>query len=284
MTRNSPAIVDAHVHLWNPERFRYSWLDGLPPLNRTMLPEDFADATASTGISKFIFVECGCEPAQSLQEVDWMAGLAETHPQLKGIIAHAPLERGKAILADLESLAGRPLVKGVRRNLQAENNDFFKRPALVEGLKLLPGFNFTFDLCIRADQLPAASELVRSVPQVTFVLDHFGKPPVRDKSFEPWARNLRALAGAPNVVCKISGLTTEANWVEWQRADLEPYFDHALACFGLHRVMFGSDWPVATLATTYQRWIETVLDLFSFANERERAQLFQTNAERIYRV
>jgi L-fuconolactonase len=87
-----------------------------------------------------------------------------------------------------------------------------------------------------------------------------------------------------NVVCKISGLTTEADWSDWRAADLEPYFDHALACFGLPRVMFGGDWPVATLATCYDRWIETVLEFVPSANERERTQLFQTNAERIYRV
>ena len=284
MIRNAPVIVDAHVHLWNPERFRYAWLENLPVLNRPMLPENLIAASASAGISKFIFVECGCDPSQSLQEVDWITDLARAKPQLKGIIAHASLERGEAVLADLEFLATRPLVKGVRRNLQGENNDFFKQPAFVAGLKLLPRFGFTFDLCIRHDQLSAAGELVRSVPQVTFVLDHFGKPLVRSKSLEPWASHLRTLAGAPNVACKISGLATEADWTDWRQTDLKPYFDHALTCFGLHRVIFGSDWPVATLATSYDRWIETVLELIPIASERKQTQLFQTNAERIYRV
>lgn len=284
MTRNPPTIVDTHVHFWNPKQFRYTWLDGLPVLNQAMLPQDLAAAASSTPISKFIFVESGCEPSQSLQEVDWVTGFGGANPQLKGIVAHAALEQGKAALGDLELLAGRPLVKGVRRNLQAESNDFLTQPALISGLRLLPKFNFTFDLCIRPDQLASASEIARSVPEVTFVLDHLGKPPVRDKNFEPWARNLHVLAGMPNVVCKISGLVTEANTADWQRADLEPYFDHALACFGLRRVLFGSDWPVATLATSYERWLETVLDLVAFANERERAQLFHANAERIYRV
>jgi len=123
-------------------------------------------------------------------------------------------------------------------------------------------------LCIRADQLPRAAELVQRVPEVTFVLDHFGKPEVRNKSLEPWARDLRAFAEAPNAVCKMSGLTTEADWRRWQPADLKPYFDHALACFGPDRVLFGSDWPVATLATSYQRWVETVEGLLPFSNER----------------
>jgi L-fuconolactonase len=230
MTRTVPTIVDAHVHLWNPERLHYAWLDGLPELNRPMLPADLQAASASAGVGKFIFVESGCDPAQSLAEADWIAGLAEAEPRLKGIIAHAPVERGEAVRADLELLGVRPLVKGVRRNLQAETDDFFKRPQFFEGLKLLPEFGFTFDLCIRAGQLPAACELARRAPQVSFVLDHFGKPAVREKDHAPWARHLRTLAGLPNVVCKISGLTTEANWSDWRAADLEPYFDHASDC------------------------------------------------------
>lgn len=241
-------------------------------------------ATKPGGIGKFIFVECGCESSESLAEADWITALAKNEPALKGIIAQAALERGKAALPELELLGARPLVKGIRRNLQGEPSDFLKQPGLTEGLKLLPGFGFTFDLCVRPDQLPTACELVQRVPEVLFVLDHFGKPPVRNNDFQPWARNLRALALRPNVVCKISGLATEADCSNWEVADLEPYFDHAVACFGVQRVLFGSDWPVATLATSYQRWIETVLKLIPFANDRERTQIFQTNAERIYRV
>lgn len=284
MTYDGSSIVDAHVHLWDPQRFRYPWLEGLPSLNRAFAPEELIAANISNNIGKFIFVECGCEPSQSLMEVDWISTMAQSESSLKGIVAHMTLERGKAVLPELEGLSVRPLVKGVRRNLQGEPNDFLKQASLIEGLKLLPQFGFTFDLCIRSDQLPAAHELVQRVPEVTFVLDHLGKPPVRNRGFAPWARNLRDLAMAPNVVCKISGLTTEADWKDWKIADLEPYSDHALACFGLPRILFGSDWPVATLATSYERWIETVLNLIPFANDRERAQLFQTNAERIYRV
>ncbi|HEX4262884.1 MAG TPA: amidohydrolase family protein [Verrucomicrobiae bacterium] len=284
MSHDVPIIVDSHVHFWDPGKLRYAWLDGLPVLNRPMLPTDLANASASLRLSKFIFVESSCDASQSLAEVNWITGLAETEPRLKGIVASAPLERGKAARADLESLARHPLVKGVRRNLQGEGKDFLKRPELIEGLNLLPEFGFIFDLCVRADQLPMVNELVRSLPQVTFVLDHFGKPAVRNRSYDPWARDIRALADLPNVSCKISGLTTEADWAKWRNEDLEPYFKHALDCFGFDRILFGGDWPVATLATSYHRWVETVLALVPDASDRERTQLFQTNAERIYRV
>jgi L-fuconolactonase len=232
-----------------------------------------------------IFIECGCEPAQNLAEVNWISDLAKIEPRLKGIVAHAPLEKGETVRADLEKLAVKPLVKGVRRNLQGERDaDFFLRPDLNAGIKLLAEFGFTFDLCVRHEQLRSAAELVRRVPQVSFVLDHFGKPDVRGRGVEPWATDLKALASLPNVVCKISGLATEADWKNWQPADLKIYFERAMECFGFDRILFGGDWPVATLATSYERWLETVNGFFSFATETDRAKLFQTNAERIYRV
>ena len=278
-------MVDSHVHLWNPAQFRYPWLDSLPVLNRTFLPADFSTASAGANVEKFIFVEGGCEPTHSLAEVGWISELATREPRLKGMVAHAPLEKGGAVRAELATLASCPLVKGVRRNLQGERDiAFCLQPSFVAGVQLLAEFGFTFDLCIRHEQLAAVTELARRVPQVTFVLDHFGKPDVRGKRGEPWAADLKALAAALNVVCKVSGLATEADWGAWGPDDLKFYFEHALACFGYGRLLFGGDWPVATLATSYQRWLETVQQLFSSAPETERSQLFQTNAERIYRV
>jgi L-fuconolactonase len=278
------SIVDSHVHLWNPAQFRYAWLDELPALNRSFLPADFA-AVTNLKVGKIIFVESGCNPAQSLAEVNWISSLAIGEPRLAGIVAHAPLENGAGALADLEKLADRPLVRGVRRNLQGERDrKFCLQPEFIAGVKLLAKFGFTFDVCIRHDQLNGISELARRIPQVTFVLDHLGKPDVRGKRCEPWAGDLKALAALPNVVCKISGLTTEAEWNTWQPADLEFYFRQSLESFGCDRLLFGSDWPVATLAASWQRWLETVQEFVSFASDAQRAGLFQTNAERIYRV
>jgi predicted TIM-barrel fold metal-dependent hydrolase len=282
---NSLSIVDSHVHLWNPKQLRYGWLNGLPALNRAFLPADFAAASVNSNVDKMIFVECGCEPAQNFAEINWISDLAKTEPRLKGIIAHANLEKGEAVRADLKKLAGNPLVKGVRRNLQSERDlKFCLQPEFIAGAKLLAEFGFTFDVCIRHEQLPGAAELARRVPQTSFILDHFGKPNVRGKKTEPWATDLKHFAKLPNVFCKISGLTTEAHWENWQPEDLKFYFDHALECFGFDRVLFGGDWPVLNLAGNYVRWVETVQELFSFATEEDQIKLFQTNAERIYRV
>ncbi|HEY3932969.1 MAG TPA: amidohydrolase family protein, partial [Verrucomicrobiae bacterium] len=148
------SIVDSHVHLWNPAQLRYSWIDGLPALNRAFLPADFASASVNSNVGKMIFVECGCEPAQSLAEVNWISDLAKTEPRIKGVVAHADLEKGESVRADLEILAANPLVKGIRRNLQGERTaEFCLRQEFVAGVKLLAEFEFTFDLCIRHEQL-----------------------------------------------------------------------------------------------------------------------------------
>jgi L-fuconolactonase len=279
------AIVDSHVHLWNPHKLRYSWLDGLPQLNPPFLPDDFAAASAGVNVEKMIFVECGREESQALDEVKWVSELAKTEPRLRGIVAHASLEKGESGRKDLEALTAFPLVKGVRRLLQGESDlEFCLRPGFIAGVQQLAQFDFTFDLCIRHQQLPSATELVRRVPEVQFVLDHFGKPPVKAGQLEPWATQLKKLAQLPNIVCKISGLTTEANWQNWRTEDLQPYFDVVFGAFGHDRVLFGGDWPVSRLATSYQRWVETVSQLSTSFTVANRKNLFQNNAEKIYRI
>ena len=282
---NAGYIVDSHVHLWDPTRLHYSWLAGLPALNRPFFPSDFAAATSASSISKWIFVECGCDLSDSLAEVDWICELAKNEPRIRGIVAHVSLESGETVRTDLEKLAAHPLVRGVRRNLQGETRpDFCLSREFIAGVKLLKNFGYTFDLCLRHEQLPSATELVRRVPEVNFVLDHFGKPDVRGGKLKPWATHLKELAKLPNVVCKVSGLTTEADWKNWQPADLKAYFEQTLECFGFDRILFGGDWPVSILATTYERWLDTVQNFLSFAKDADRTKVFQSNAERIYRV
>src|SRR5579863_10313432 len=258
------SIVDSHVHLWDPARLRYAWLAGLPELNRSFGPADFSGAAAGCNAGKMIFVEAGCDAGQGMAEVEWASKLAKSEPRLRGIVAHAAVEKGAAVRTDLERLAGHPLVRGVRRLLQGEPDaDFCLRPDFVAGVKLLAGFNFTFDLCVRHDQLPAIIRLAGRVPEVMFVLDHCGKPAVRSGLKEPWARNIKELAARPNVVCKISGLVTEADHAHWIPDDLKFYLQTVAEHFGPDRLLFGSDWPVMTLAGDYEEWVGTVREFFA---------------------
>ena len=277
-------IVDSHVHFWDPARLDYPWLTGVPALSRAFLPQDYAAATGAVKTGKMIVVEACCTPAQNRAEAAWMAQLAAREPRLKGIVAHASLEQGRPVRAELAALAQIPTVKGVRRNLQGEAADFCLQPDFVAGVRALAEFDFSFDLCLVHHQLPAVTELVRRCPEVNFVLDHGGKPAIRQRLFEPWAGQLKTLAALPNVCCKLSGLLTEADLAHWQPADLRPYVRHTAECFGFDRVLFGGDWPVLTLAGDFSRWL-TVLDiLLEEAGEADWRKMLQTNAERIYHV
>ena len=278
-------LVDAHVHYWDPSLLPYGWLKELPSLDRSFLQADYAAASCGSGVSKIVFVEGGCDPDRSLDEVDWVRSLADHEPRIRAVVAYAPLEAGRGVRDHLMHLAQRPLVRGVRRPLQGEAEDgFCLRPGFVEGVGLLEEHGFTMDLCIRHVQLADVTELAAMVPGVHFILDHFGKPPVKNGGLEPWRSQLGKLAQLPNVSCKISGLTTEADWSRWRPSSLKPYFDTVIESFGPDRLIYAGDWPVCTLATGYQRWVETVAELTASLPAADAEKLFRSNAERVYRI
>jgi L-fuconolactonase len=279
-------VVDAHVHLWSPEQFPRPWLDALPTLDRPFGLAEYHDQMRGLPIAEMVFVETGVAPHYALLEAQWAAALAGADPRLLGVVAAAPLDDGPRIRAYLDVLAALgPLVKGVRRNLQDESDPAIcLRADFVHGVRLLADYGFSCDLCIRHHQLPAVTALVRTCPDVAFVLDHLGKPPIEAQQLDPWRDRLAALAALPNVACKVSGLATEADWQHWQPADLAPYVAHTLAVFGPERVLFGSDWPVVTLASTYQRWVQTLDALTSELSADQRRKLWTENARRWYRL
>ncbi|MDO8543385.1 MAG: amidohydrolase family protein [Opitutaceae bacterium] len=282
---STPVVIDAHVHFWDPRRFRYPWLASLPALNRAFLPEDYQQASAFSRVAKFIFVECDCDAPHRLDEVKWISDLARIESRLKGIVAHAAVETATSIRAHLATLARNPLVKGVRRILQSEADpNFCLQPNFIAGVEALADFGFTFDLCVVPAQLPAVTELARRCHRVQFILDHCGKPAIRDGRLDPWRQQLRELAALPNVVCKISGLVTESDPSRCGAVHFGPYVTHALECFGFDRVLFAGDWPVCNLAATHSDWTRTLSAIVASARPSDLSKLYENNAERIYRV
>ncbi len=284
-------IVDAHLHLWDPRRYRMSWLDGNAILDRPYGLTDYRDQTAGLDVQAMVDLQVEVEPPYALLEARWAAERAREDPRLQGIVAWAPLEHGERARAFLDALVadgplgGGSLVKGIRRIYQSEPDpEFCLRPDFVRGVQMLPEVGLSFDLCIQYRQLPATAELVRRCPQVSFILDHVGKPDIRGRVFEPWAEGITALAALPNVICKVSGMVTEADHQRWTPEDLAPYVAHVLAALGEDRVAFGGDWPVVLQASAYRRWVETLEALTAGLSPAGRGKLWGENARRFYRL
>lgn len=278
-------IVDTHLHIWNLSRLRYPWLAGVPLLNKDHLIEDYRRACGPVQVAKMVFLQCECDFAQFQEEADWVTEVARLDPRIRGIVPWAPLEKGDAAEADLARLAANPLIKGIRRIIQFEADpEFCLRPDFVRGVQLLPRHGLSFDLCINHKQLANTLKLVRQCPNVRFIMDHIAKPDIKAGLLDPWRAGMRELARYPNVWCKLSGLVTEADFAKWTAADLRPYFDHVMDCFGFDRVIFGGDWPVATQATDYPRWVRTVDEALAGSSPDELHRLYVRNAEAFYRV
>lgn len=280
------ALIDTHLHLWDPGYLRYSWLDNIPLLNKPYLLEDYNRHCDGVQVEKMVFLQCEVDPPYYQQEAAWITSLAAQDSRIAGMVPWAPLEKGDAVRPELETLlAANPLVKGIRRIIQFEPDlDFCLRPDFVRGVQLLADYGLSFDICISHIQLANTIKLVAECPNVPFILDHIGKPDIKGGVLEPWQTELRTLAAFPNVWCKMSGLVTEADHQAWTGADLQPYIDHVLDCFGFERVLFGGDWPVAYQATLYPRWVETLQAAVSGCSTGELRQLFRDNAVAFYRL
>lgn len=276
-------LVDTHQHLWDLRQFPYSWCAGIPVLNRSFSLEDYRAAAADTAITKTVFMECDVDDPHQLGEAQHVQRLADASPLICGIVASGRPEND-SFRAHLEALAKLPKLRGIRRVLHVVRDDLCLEPQFAENLHMLPDFGLTFDVCALPRQHAHIRTLVERCPQVTFIIDHVGVPDVKSRMEEPWRTGLAQLAEFPNVHCKISGLVAYADTAAWTVEDLRPYFDHAVACFGWDRLVWGGDWPVCTLTAPLARWVEATHALTAKATPEQRAQLYHRNAERIYRV
>ena len=278
-------IIDSHVHLLDQERFGYAWAKGAPALQRDWTPNDLADCARPHAIEGFVFVEVDVDMPQYLDEADWLETLAERDRRLLGAVVCLPLERGKAIEPEMARVARLKVARGVRRLIQNQPEpDFMLKPDFLDALKLLPRYDLSFDICIFHHQLPKALEMVRRCPDVAFILDHIAKPGIKAGLIDPWRDEMRAMAALPNVTCKLSGLTTEADHHSWTREQLRPYVEHVLECFGHDRVMYGGDWPVSELAGGYGQWLDTLDWATTDLSPTVKRKLFRDNAIKAYRL
>jgi predicted TIM-barrel fold metal-dependent hydrolase len=272
-------IVDTHLHLIYLDKFSYPWLGRVPPINRQWdAPSYFAEAE-TLGIEAALHMEVDVPVEEMEDETRFVLGL---DPRVVGAISNARPEHID-FPAHLERILAEPRIRGIRRLLQSDPDDLSSGDVFRSNLRRLAAHNLVFDICIRPDQLGIARALVAACPDVQFVLDHCGNPPISSGDISVWKRDLAALAQLPNVAGKVSGILVHSP-KNWTPADLRPTIDHMIQSFGWDRLVFGSDRPVLTLNGSLTAWVEALRVLLAGASEDEQAKLYHRNAERIYRI
>lgn len=270
--------IDSHQHFWRYSAEEYPWMQPEWPIRRDYLPADLAPELSTCGLDGCVAVQA----RQTVEETRWLLELADANPIVRGVVGWVDL-RSPRVEEQLAEFAGHPKFVGVRHVVQDEPDDrFMLGDEFQRGIANLRGFGLTYDILIFPRQLPAAIELARAFPEQPFVLDHLAKPFIRDGVTSPWREQLRELAASPNVMCKVSGLVTEARWQGWQPADFRPYLDTAFAAFGADRLMYGSDWPVALLAGSYSQVFALARNYVAALGGEMEEKFFGLNAARFY--
>lgn len=273
--------IDAHHHLWQYDPKEYDWIDdSMKAIRSNFLPEHLAKEIHSVGIDGVVTVQA----RQTIQETEWMLGLAGKNAFMRGVVGWVPLVDPK-VEATLARFAPNKKLKAIRHVVQGEPDlNYILRPDFNNGVTQLKKFGLVYDILIFEKQLPPAIQFVDRHPNQVFVLDHIAKPRIKENIVSPWRENLKELAKRPNVYCKISGMTTEADYHLWTEKQLDPYFDAVLNAFEPKRLMFGSDWPVCLVAVSYQRWFKIVSSKIAKLSATEQARILGGTAVEAYKL
>jgi L-fuconolactonase len=273
-------IIDAHHHVWDLRVREQDWItDDMAEIRRSFAVDDLRDIARAAGVAATVVVQTVPVAAETRE----LLAIAAADPLVAAVVGWTDLTATGVSdeLARLRSAPGGRYLVGIRHQVQSEPDaDWLRRPAVRRGLRAVAGAGLSYDLLVRPHQLAAAAHAAARVPELTFVLDHAGKP-VIGADTSAWARDIRALAACPNTVCKLSGLVTEALAGATQR-DFHVVGDVILSAFGPDRVMFGSDWPVCLLSSDYTGVVELARALLTGLSEAERTAVFATTAARVY--
>jgi L-fuconolactonase len=277
--------IDAHQHFWDPSRTSYPWMEGpaLDPIRRTYGPVDLRPEIQQHDIDGTVLVQT----ISSVGETQEFLGLTDQAGFVWGVVGWIDLTDARVgeVLDDLvDGPGGRRLV-GIRHQVHDEPDaDWLRRDDVRRGLRAVRDRGLTYDLLVRARELPAAIDTVAALPDLQFILDHIAKPRIAAGRDAPWSATLPGLAALPNVMVKLSGMVTEADWSHWTASDLQPFVGAVVDWFGLERVMFGSDWPVCLLASTYPGMYRALEEALGPLSTAEARSVFGANAMRAYRL
>jgi L-fuconolactonase len=277
-------IVDTHLHMWDLNRFRLPWIQKRSPLDRSYVMKDFLSAVEGLNVVKAVYMEVDVEVSQQRAEAEYILEICRQNktPLKAAVISGRPANDD--FRKYLEGFKGSQCLKGVRQVLHGEGTPagFCLAPNFVRGIRVLGEMGLSFDLCLRSAELGDGLKLVESCPNTRFILDHCGNMNVQATDRTQWQRDMERLAGAKNVVCKVSGIVASARPEKWTADDLAPIINHTLKSFGPDRVMFGGDWPVCTLTSTYRKWVQALQSIVRQRSAEEQRKLFHDNAARFY--
>ncbi|HEY5221985.1 MAG TPA: amidohydrolase family protein [Microbacteriaceae bacterium] len=277
-------IIDAHQHVWDPNRARYDWLTAdLAPINRTIGFDELRPSLRQAGVQATVLVQS----ADNDEDTELMLETASANPEVVAVVAYVPLDRPEEAARRLEELRRNLLVVGVRNLIHdIPDPDWLLRPEVDEGLGVLEDAEVSFDLvAVLPRHLELVPIIVERHPRLRIVIDHLAKPPIGLPDREPWWELIARAAQAPQVFAKVSGLySATANSADWTPEAIRPFFQRALDVFGPGRLMYGGDWPVSLLAGGYERLWAGLSELFASLDPAERDSILGETAARFYRI
>lgn len=284
MTDRTP-IVDSHHHFWTPGRYDYYWMAGpeLEPIRQAFRPGDLEPLLATAGVEYTVLVQT----VPSVEETREFLEIAQDTPFVAGVVGWVDLTDPAVgvILAELQAGRGGAYLVGIRHMVHDEpDEEWLLRPDVQRGLQAVAHANLAYDLLLRPRELPVALEVVKAHPHMRFVIDHLAKPDIATGLIAEWRARIAPFGEQAHVMCKLSGMVTEANWTSWTPEDLRPYVEAVLDIFGMERVMFGSDWPVSLLAAEYGRVKEALAAALPLLTTAQEAAIFGGNATRFYKL
>lgn len=277
-------IIDTHQHFWNPNKADYPWMvDTFQPIKRTFTPKDLKPLLSKTGIDYTILVQTRSSTEETMEFLE----IAHKTDFIKGVIGWVDLTDKKisTILRNIKSSQFGEKLVGIRHQVHDEENpNWLLNKEVQNGLQAVMNIGLTYDLLVKTRELPSALETVKNFPKLNFVIDHIAKPPIKEGIRKEWAESMELFKNETNVSCKISGMVTEADWKQWKTQQLAPYVDKIIEWFGEERLMFGSDWPVCLLASTYEEVFQTANNLLSNLSASAKEKVFGLNAIKIYKL
>ena len=284
-------IVDTHLHIWDMERLTYSAFEGHPLFGQSYHIEDYQRDCGDVEVEAMVFVECFADftdtAGQYIEEIEFVEDSANRDPRIKGIVPMAPLEWGARVepmLAEMQT--NHPTVKGIRRIMEFDRDPraLTLSPAFIEGVNLLEKFGWHFEINVNFTQMDIIREFIRHIPNVPMILDHCGKPGIKEGAIDQYRDDIAELAQHPNVWIKLSDLPPYADPENWTDDDLKPYIDATIDTFGFGRTIYAGDWPICLQATSLTRWVATLDKAFAGASKAELRMFYRDNANEFYRL